>query len=378
MFKNSKISNVVLAGLFGGIFLPIFITYIFFTNNYKERSEQTMDILTESISISASEALWFFSDEWTKVVVQSAVKNTKIYSATIHNNKKVKVSHTQENRIIPNIHKRVVNLKKDTEVLGTLTLVFNMDEINKDIYIERSNLLWILLFQAIISSIILYFIIRYKVLNPIKKLIHQSELLSNKKLNEKFIWEQKDEMGRLGRAMNKTRLSLKRMFNRLENKVLYDSLTKVYNRNGFESVFNDESIRCNRYKHPFSMIMIDIDFFKKVNDTYGHLVGDEVLVSLSSLIQNNIRKSDYLIRWGGEEFIIISPEIDLSNSVKLAEKIRSIIEQTTFDTVGNITVSISSAQKLENEEQNDFLRRLDELLYQSKNTGRNKVSFEKI
>lgn len=160
-----------------------------------------------------------------------------------------------------------------------------------------------------------------------------------------------------------------------ENKFIYDNLTKMLNRNGFESVYAVEIKRCDRYKHPFSMIMIDIDFFKKVNDSHGHLVGDTILVSISNLINNSIRESDYLVRWGGEEFLILTPEVDLNGALKLAEKMRVLIAETVFDTVGHITISLSVAQKNDKETDRSFLKRVDDLLYDSKNSGRNKTSF---
>ncbi len=375
MFKNSKISSVVILGLLCGIFLPILVTYIFFTNTYKERSAQTINVITETISMSAKESLWFFSEEWTKIVVNSAVKNAKVYSAAIHNSKNQLISYHQEKKSISNTQEIKVDLKKKDDFLGTLTLVFKMDEINRDIYIEKGNLLWILFLQAVISSLILYFIIKHKVLNPIRKLTHQSALLSNKKLDQNFVWEQKDEMGKLGNAMNKTRISLKKMFIKLEDKVIYDNLTKVYNRHGFETIFDNEIKRCKRYKNPLSMIMLDIDFFKKINDTYGHLVGDKALVDVCKVIQDKIRETDYLIRWGGEEFLIITPDIDLNGASILAEKLRKVIEETNFETIGNMTVSLAVAQKLEAENSEEFLKRVDDLLYNSKNTGRNKVSY---
>ena len=375
IFKNSKISRVILLGLLCGIVFPILITYVLFINSYKERSLQTINIITESYSISAIEALWFFSDEWTKVVVQSASKNVKIYSATIHNDEDVLLAHHQEKTPSLNTKRVKVNLEKKGDFLGTLTLYFKMDEINKDIYIEKSNLFLILILQAIVSSTILYFIIRYKILQPIKKLTLQSKLLSNKQLNKRFVWEQNDEMGQLGKAMNKTRISLQKMFKKLEAKVIYDNLTQVYNRNGFEEVFSLENKRCQRYYHPLSMIMFDIDFFKKVNDKYGHLVGDKILIEICTLIQSKIRESDSLIRWGGEEFFIITPEVDLDSAVQLAEKLRKVVETHEFETVKNITISLSVGEKEESETTEDFIKRIDDLLYDSKNLGRNKTSF---
>ena len=162
---------------------------------------------------------------------------------------------------------------------------------------------------------------------------------------------------------------------RIENKHIYDNLTKTYNRNGFESIYSVEIKRCNRYNKPLSMIMLDIDFFKKINDNYGHLIGDEILISMCDLINKSIRESDYLVRWGGEEFFVITPEIDLHSAVRLAEKLRILIAETEFDKVGHITISLSVAQKNDDESKDEFLKRLDDLLYHSKNTGRNKTSF---
>ena len=162
---------------------------------------------------------------------------------------------------------------------------------------------------------------------------------------------------------------------KMENKHTLDNLTKTYNRNGFESIYEMETKRCERYESPFSMIMLDIDFFKNINDTHGHLVGDQILISMCDLINKSIRESDYLIRWGGEEFFVITPEIDLHGAVRLAEKLRTLIDKTVFDKVGHMTISLSVAQKNDDESKESFLKRLDDLLYHSKNTGRNKTSF---
>jgi len=120
--------------------------------------------------------------------------------------------------------------------------------------------------------------------------------------------------------------------------------------------------------------MFDFDFFKKVNDTHGHLVGDKVLVSICNLIQSQIRESDSLIRWGGEEFLIITPEVELSGALQIAEKLRKAVEEYTFEIANHITISLSVAQIEEQETTEEFLKRIDDLLYESKNTGRNKTS----
>jgi len=212
MFKNSKISNVVIFGLLSGIFIPIIITYMFIINSHQERSDQTMDIIIETISASAKESLWFFSSQWTKNVVISAVKNKKVYSVAVNNSKKELIAYSKDENPILNTKEKIILLSKEGEVVGSLTIVFNMDEINGDLYIEKRNHMLILFLQAIISSLILYFIIKYKVLVPIKKLISQSSFLRNKKLDQVFEWEQQDEVGKLGQSLEETRYSLLELF----------------------------------------------------------------------------------------------------------------------------------------------------------------------
>ncbi|MBU3013174.1 GGDEF domain-containing protein [Poseidonibacter lekithochrous] len=164
---------------------------------------------------------------------------------------------------------------------------------------------------------------------------------------------------------------------KMEKKHMYDNLTKTYNRNGFQYIYDLETKRCDRYNRPFSMIMLDIDSFKKINDNYGHLVGDDVLVSMCELINKSIRENDYLIRWGGEEFLILAPETDLDNALKLAEKLRLLIDKNVFKTVGHMTISLSVVQKNDEDLTENILKRLDDLLYNSKNSGKNKTSFKK-
>lgn len=373
--KNIKLNQVVLIGLLCGIFLPIVVSYIIFVNSYKEKSLQTMDIIANTVKISATEAMWFFSEDWAKIVVNTAVKNPKVHSVTLLNNDNVSVAYAKEKQKSTNLYEKNISLEKNGEYIGKLKIEFNIDEITKDIYIEKNHLLLILIFQAIIALAIVYLILKNKVLNPVKRLIVQAKLLSSKILDEEFKWEQKDEIGDLGTMLDETRISLKKMFQDIEDKLVYDNLTQAHNRNGFETIFENETVRCHRYKHPLSVIMFDIDYFKNVNDTYGHLAGDNVLKQISQLISSHIRKSDYLVRWGGEEFLIITPETSFENALILAEHLRVLVSKTDFEKIGSLTISLSVAQKLEEESTEDFLKKIDDLLYESKRNGRNMISY---
>ncbi len=155
-----------------------------------------------------------------------------------------------------------------------------------------------------------------------------------------------------------------------------DKLTGLLNRNKFYEIANSELERSQRYKRPLSIIMFDIDHFKKINDTFGHGIGDYVLKTLSKIIKNSIRKSDYLFRWGGEEFIILATETNTDQAKTLAEKIRDAIEKYNFDKVHKVTISLGVASYNEEIDKNSIdslINRADEALYKAKESGRNRV-----
>ncbi len=151
---------------------------------------------------------------------------------------------------------------------------------------------------------------------------------------------------------------------------LIDPLTKLYNRHYFNAVFSQEVSRSLRYKTELSMLVLDIDHFKKINDTYGHATGDTVLKQFASILLENSRKTDVCARWGGEEFTIILPLTDIKGAAILAEKIRKMIAEFSFTEVGRVTVSIGYAAFEDNGE--DLFERTDKALYKAKESGRNK------
>ena len=119
--------------------------------------------------------------------------------------------------------------------------------------------------------------------------------------------------------------------------------------------------------------MFDIDYFKKLNDTYGHNAGDYVLKTLTQIVENTFRKIDYIIRWGGEEFLVIALDTDLGGAEVMAEKIRKAIENYNFDKVGRVTASFGVTQFKQDDTEDSFMKRADDALYQAKGKGRNRV-----
>jgi diguanylate cyclase (GGDEF)-like protein len=154
-----------------------------------------------------------------------------------------------------------------------------------------------------------------------------------------------------------------------------DALTNIHNRYSIMNILSSEISRSNRYKTPLSLIMYDIDFFKKVNDTYGHDVGDNVLRSLSAAVKNNLREVDILGRYGGEEFLIILPNTGLSDAKEYAERLRKEVEEYSFETVEKVTISLGVVEIAPTENIKEIFKRADDLLYASKNRGRNRISF---
>ncbi|MCJ7576806.1 MAG: diguanylate cyclase, partial [Dehalococcoidia bacterium] len=164
---------------------------------------------------------------------------------------------------------------------------------------------------------------------------------------------------------------------KLERLATFDSLTGLYNRRAILGKLRELINLANRYKEDFSLIMLDIDHFKKVNDRYGHLTGDDVLEKVAALIRGNIRDTDIAGRYGGEEFIIILPQTTLSSAWVVVERLRSIIEQAEMkDPAGNvfaITVSQGLAGWERGEDAHSLISRSDEALYKAKEKGRNRV-----
>ena len=156
-----------------------------------------------------------------------------------------------------------------------------------------------------------------------------------------------------------------------------DGLTQIYNKRYFLETLEREISRAHRYHRDLSLIMFDIDFFKKVNDTHGHLAGDSVLKQLASVLKARIRREDIMARYGGEEFAIILPEIGVSNALTFAEKVRKLVEKTGFkfeDQTIPVTISIGVAAIGQGiQTALEFIKLADDKLYQAKVGGRNRV-----
>ncbi|PLX70601.1 MAG: diguanylate cyclase response regulator [Denitrovibrio sp.] len=169
---------------------------------------------------------------------------------------------------------------------------------------------------------------------------------------------------------------LKEAYDKIEYLALTDMLTGIPNRRNITNMMNKEASRCRRNGGTFSMIMCDIDFFKKVNDTYGHDTGDFVLKRVADIIQKNLRQQDIIARWGGEEFLIVLPETMIEDGVRVSEKLRESIEKDTMEYEEHkfsITMTFGVAVYEQDLGIEKSIKKADDALYQGKQSGRNKV-----
>lgn len=185
---------------------------------------------------------------------------------------------------------------------------------------------------------------------------------------------------RLKRVLKERELTNERirMMEKLQKLAITDGLTRLYNSRSFYSQLELEIDRFNRYRHPLTLLLLDIDHFKDYNDKYGHLEGDKVLVRFSQIIKSCLRANDSAYRYGGEEFTVILPETGGEEARTVAQRIRTTLETERFypengDAV-TVTISIGVTEYQFKEKLSTFIQRADQAMYRSKRNGRNKVS----
>jgi len=217
----------------------------------------------------------------------------------------------------------------------------------------------------------------------------------NMKPYSQILQEANEELGKLNLSYEQLVLELRREKRKVEelarelkeaNEILRgmafrDGLTGLYNHRYFQEQLQNEIARCERYNHPLALIMIDIDHFKKVNDTYGHPNGDIVLKSIADFLSRSVRKSDIVARYGGEEFALILPETDIKGAVTQAERLRKGVQKMEIILNNNqklhITISLGVSMYEPwrgRKKKTDLIDTADRALYKSKQSGRNRVS----
>jgi len=197
--------------------------------------------------------------------------------------------------------------------------------------------------------------------------ISQSELISLTYSNWVNLMHQHEE------ELAEINTFLKNKTKKYEKLAATDALTGLYNRYKFSELFLYEYELMLQRDNKMSLVMLDIDFFKKINDTYGHDIGDRVLVEVSNIILQSLRNTDTISRWGGEEFVMLLPTANLQTALKIAENIRKTIEQKEINIAKHVTVSLGVTEVQKEDILESALKRADEALYEAKKSGRNCV-----
>jgi diguanylate cyclase (GGDEF)-like protein/PAS domain S-box-containing protein len=190
--------------------------------------------------------------------------------------------------------------------------------------------------------------------------------------------ETKQQLKNINKAMKNKVDELYSMTNTLEEKAYKDNLTGINNRENFETIFSLEIANAKQNNIPLSLIIFDVDHFKLVNDTYGHQAGDILLIDLVKLIADNIKNGDIFARWGGEEFVILTPSTEIIGARYLAENLRKLVQSHSFSYVEyQITLSFGIAQLTDEDTKKTLFEKADGALYEAKNNGRNRVEVYK-
>ncbi len=181
------------------------------------------------------------------------------------------------------------------------------------------------------------------------------------------------DLGEARRTAEVANLGLQRALDELEQAASTDRLTGAWNRRRFEEAVLPEIALAHRRRDPLSLLMFDLDHFKRVNDTFGHSTGDAVLASTAQTVRLHLRLSDALIRWGGEEFLVMAPATRLEGAMGLAEKLRAALAAIEFPNVGQVTMSLGVSEYALGETLEAWIERTDQALYRAKTEGRNCV-----
>ncbi|MDD5373681.1 MAG: sensor domain-containing diguanylate cyclase [Sulfurimonas sp.] len=331
-------------------------------NRYKESSYKR----------EIKESITAFNNYYRTVKEVSAkiVLNDQCYT-NIENDTKVLVQNYNE---IDGLFKSLkLQIKNDIEKN------FNSLYCNTNFILFNGNFIFSIWF--FISTLIIFLVyrdIRYK----INKIVEDSKEIARGDVDfeKRLCIVSYDELGQIVKSINmfinklhKNHEELSDAKKELDTLYITDRLTNVYNRVKIDEIIDTELKKKKRYDHICSVILIDVDYFKLVNDTYGHLVGDSILKEFATLLKESVRDTDYVGRWGGEEFIIVCPQTDKNGALSLAEHLRGKIEESNFTAVGKKTASFGIATCTKEDDIQSLIDNADKALYRAKGGGRNQV-----
>ncbi|MDE2365504.1 MAG: diguanylate cyclase [Betaproteobacteria bacterium] len=288
-------------------------------------------------------------------------------------------------------HRDVIGVADISRELG-ITIV--AERSRAEVYrawIDLRNMFLVLVGSLVLIVAAVAFKMGRSIVGPLQRLIRAADRIAEGDLDVQLAATRNDELGRLTTVFNQMadRLrhnhaeivaaneSMRQQNRMLATLSVTDSLTGLYNRSKLDAILTDELARFNRTQRRFSLLMLDIDYFKTLNDTYGHVTGDEILAAVARILLQSVRSIDYAARYGGDEFIIILVETSADMARKTAERIRSQVENMRYGVDGttiSVTVSIGIVQcQHDDATPTMLLARVDNALYEAKRAGRNRA-----
>jgi diguanylate cyclase (GGDEF)-like protein len=281
------------------------------------------------------------------------------------------------------IYEKIAWIEYIAELKWYVTTSAYLDEMEESSLELQKSVIYLGIIVLVIA-IVLSIVFSRKFLQPIYILSKMAKSVTTGDYSVRSNIKSNDELEQLSNDFNKMVETIEDHIYNLDEKVrektieleklaVTDKLTGLNNRVLLDKELADSYKSYIRYKNIYSIILIDIDFFKKVNDTYGHKIGDDVLKRVSSLMLEKIRSTDTIGRWGGEEFLIISQNTNINGACQLADNLRKIISTTPFESVGEVTISVGVAQINSDIDEDTIIIKADEALYRAKDNGRNRV-----
>lgn len=377
---SAYILLVILFSVFGTLFFAKI--YLEKQNNDKiyQKFQRERKEITENVALAMIAPIKNFSPTEGSKTLEILKQNKKIVKIVIYD----KISDMDfitiyiPQRIKGNLLKNDQKVYDKSKEIGSVEITFSDANAQKELITISSVIQKTLFFTFIILILTMYTLLYFKILRPIKTLTKQAKDFQNNKLENKYTWSGNDALSSLGKSFELARVSTLNLLKNLSDKneeleklYITDKLTGLYNRHKLDTVLEHEESRHTRYNQSFGIILIDIDNFKHVNDTYGHLEGDRVLAEIASILKNNIRKTDTLGRWGGEEFLIIVPQSNKENLLELSTKLKDCIENYDFKLSKHITASFGLS--FYKKDLKTLLTNADDALYQIKRNGKNSI-----
>ncbi|AAZ27179.1 diguanylate cyclase [Colwellia psychrerythraea] len=395
LINTSRLSRVLLIRilLFSGLFTVIItaiqlsLNHQKYTDELQQKSQELIELSTPSLTL----ALWDLMENSALVFSEGMMRSGYYKSILIKNETKKDIAFLGQ--IDKNADKQTFNLIAEVEkrpvIIGTIEYQIDTDQVKQKTIDEFIIILISQFIKTFFVSIFILFIIHKLVIRHLNDISNWLEsfkpessfspltLVADKDSSNEMV-KLKSAISEMGQQVHKHTTGLEKIVTErtaeLEKLAYTDSLTGVANRCAFLQVSNEELSRSRRLSYDVCVMMLDLDHFKVINDTYGHDAGDKVLKQVSEAMNNCLRKEDTLGRIGGEEFAIIAPGVDKGGMHKLASRLQQSIALLDFSFLPenkNITVSIGYTKVSNDEDFKEALKRADKYLYSAKNSGRN-------